>query len=114
MKILLLTNEYPPNIYGGAGVHIDNLSNELSKKAQVDVRCFGTQKIKKNNLKVKGYPKNKSSYPGPKKLHRVFDCLERGVNFNSDKIDSDVVHVHTWYTHFAGILAKINYSIPLV
>ncbi len=43
MKVALFSNEFPPNIYGGAGVHIDFLSQELAKLAQVEVRCFGNQ-----------------------------------------------------------------------
>ena len=43
MKIALFTNEFPPNIYGGAGVHIDFLSQELAKLGQIEVRCFGDQ-----------------------------------------------------------------------
>jgi starch synthase len=43
MKIALFTNEFPPNIYGGAAVHIDFLSQALAKFAKVEVRCFGNQ-----------------------------------------------------------------------
>jgi hypothetical protein len=45
MKALFLTNEYPPTIYGGAGVHVDYLSRELAKIMDVEVRCFGDQKV---------------------------------------------------------------------
>ncbi|MDP8212341.1 MAG: glycogen synthase [Candidatus Zapsychrus exili] len=107
MKTLILTNEYPPNIYGGAGVHVENLSEELAKLCQVEIRCFGNQKIDKKNLKVRGYKKTKHS-------NRTADAVERCVNFNANKIDSNVVHVHTWYTHWGGILTKLNQSIPLV
>ena len=44
MKVLFLTNEYPPNIYGGAGVHVGYLSRELAKTMPVEVRCFGDQR----------------------------------------------------------------------
>ena len=54
MKIALFTNEFPPNIYGGAGVHIDFLSQELSKLAQVEVRCFGAQDLQTENINVLG------------------------------------------------------------
>ena len=43
MKVLFLTNEYPPHVYGGAGVHVDYLTRELAKSIDVDVRCFGEQ-----------------------------------------------------------------------
>ena len=114
MKLLLLTNEYPPYIYGGAGVHVENMSQELSRLCNVEVRCFGNQKIKTPRLTVKGYENPISHYSLPKCQYRVFDALERSIHFNTDKINADIVHVHTWYTHWGGILAKINYGIPLV
>ena len=56
MKTLLLTNEYPPSTYGGAGVHVDYLSRELAKLIQVDVRAFGDQRADEGNLQVRGFP----------------------------------------------------------
>ena len=55
MKVLFLTNEYPPNIYGGAGVHVGYLSRELAKAIPVEVRCFGNQRLEEGNLKVVGF-----------------------------------------------------------
>ena len=55
MKVLFLTNEYPPNIYGGAGVHVGYLSQELAKTMPVEVRCFGDQHLEQANLKVIGF-----------------------------------------------------------
>ena len=114
MKLLLLTNEYPPYIYGGAGVHVENLSRELAKLCQVEVRCFGDQNSTQNKLNVKGYLNSTAHYSTPDCHRRVFDALQRCLHFNTDKIDADIIHVHTWYTHWGGILAKLNYSIPLV
>ncbi len=114
MKVLHFTNEYPPFIYGGAGVHIDNLSKALSKLCQIEVRCFGDQNLNTPNLIVKGYQNIAPGGSQTKSLNKIHDTLERCINFNSDNIKADIVHVHTWYTHFAGILAKLNYSIPLV
>ena len=54
MKIALYSNEFPPHIYGGAGVHIDFLSQELAKLAQVEVRCFGAQSETTQNMHVQG------------------------------------------------------------
>jgi alpha-maltose-1-phosphate synthase len=55
MKALLLTNEYPPYIYGGAGVHVDYLSRGLAKIMDVEVRSFGDQEIEQSNLTVHGF-----------------------------------------------------------
>ncbi len=109
-----MTNEYPPHIYGGAGVHVDYLSRALSKLCRVDVRCFGDQKLRRKNLSALGIGLNDSHYTAPKPLRNVLSAMQRCVDFNGYNIDADVVHAHTWYTHFGGILAKLCYSIPLV
>jgi len=114
MKALLLSNEYPPNVYGGAGVHVDYLSRELAKLIEVEVRCFGDQKLHRGNLDVRGFPLPKGPLACPASLASVFGSLQRSLDFNSAGIQADVVHCHTWYTHFGGILAKLNYGLPLV
>ena len=114
MKALLLTNEYPPSTYGGAGVHVEYLSRELAKIMEVDVRTFGNQKIDLPNLKVHGFPIDASTFQSPKNLSSIFGAIRRCTDFNTAGVDADVVHCHTWYTHFGGILAKLNYAIPLV
>ena len=118
MKSLILTNEFPPNIYGGAGVHVDYLTRELSRLMEVEVRCFGSDgrdlRVNDQSLKATAYGVDASEYSAPRPLHSVFTALERCLDWNSAGIDADVVHLHTWYTHFGGILAKLNYGIPLV
>jgi glycogen synthase len=114
VKVLFLTNEYPPHIYGGAGVHVGYLSRELAKTTPVEVRCFGDQRIDEGNLKVIGFELNTSNFTCPKPLRSAFGAVRRCTDFNTMNIDADVVHCHTWYSHFGGILAKKNYGIPLV
>jgi alpha-maltose-1-phosphate synthase len=114
MKSLLLTNEFPPYTYGGAGVHVDYLSRELAKIMEVDVRCFGDQSEQREGIKVTGVPVDTSLYTCPKSLQGVFAAMQRCVNFNGINVDASVVHCHTWYTHLGGIMAKLNYGIPLV
>ena len=114
MKAVLLTNEYPPHIYGGAGVHVDYLSRELAKTMDVDVRCFGDQTFEKGRLKVTGFEVDSSKFTCPKPLRSVFGAVRRCTDFNTIKTDGDLVHCHTWYSHFGGILATKNYGIPLV
>ena len=113
MKPLLLTNEYPPNIYGGAGIHVQYLSRELSRICDVEVRCFGKQLVEGQNPKVFGTTPDKSDYTAPKELQSVFSALQNCLNFNTRDIDADVVHLHTWYSHFGGILAHLNYGLPM-
>jgi glycogen synthase len=114
MKVLFLTNEYPPNVYGGAGVHVDYLSRELAKLMDVDVRAFGEQNVARDRLKVTGFGLDAGGFHCPKALNSVFGAVRRCVDFNTAGIDADVVHCHTWYTHLGGILAKLNYGIPFV
>lgn len=115
MKVTIITREYPPNVYGGAGVHVYNLSRELSKLMEVEVRCFGDQDWQENNLKVKGYkPMEKlKEIPGVN-FTSALDTLSTDISILKDRIDSAIVHTHTWYASYAGYLAKMLYGIPLV
>jgi len=114
MKTLLLTNEYPPNIYGGAGVHVDYLSRELAKLMEVEVRCFGDQRNNVGNLEVRGFGIGLPEMTCAKALQSPLGAARRCVDFNGAGITADLVHCHTWYTHLGGIMAKLNYGIPLV
>jgi glycogen synthase len=114
VKALFLTNEYPPNVYGGAGVHVDYLSRELAKLMPIEVRCFGDQKLENGNLSVTGFELDAGAFTCPKPLRSVFGAVRRCTDFNTTNIDADLVHCHTWYSHFGGILAKMNYGLPFV
>ena len=115
MKALFFTREFPPYVYGGAGVHVEYLAAELEKLMKIDVRCFGDQNDNDGNLSVKGFPfENPAFDNADDKLKAVFKTLSTGLHMNADVIDADVVHCHTWYSHFAGIMAKLCYGIPLV
>lgn len=114
MKSLLLTNEYPPHVYGGAGVHVEYLTRELAKLIDTEVRCFGDQDSESENLKVKGHDlENFVSEDCPKNLQGLMATLGKCLSFNMDPVDADVVHCHTWYSHFGGILAKLIYGKKL-
>lgn len=114
MKVLLLTNEYPPYNYGGAGVHVEYLSRELSRLMQVDVRSFGDQDEKRDNLSIQGVTFDESTFSAPPNLKSILGAARRCVDFNSLGTDASIVHCHTWYTHLGGIIAKLCYGIPLV
>ncbi len=114
LKALFLTNEYPPHVYGGAGVHVEYLARELAKLMEVEVRCFGEQESLGTNPEVHGFGLEMGAYTCPKPLRPVFGAVQRCLDFNTRDITEDVVHCHTWYSHFGGILAKLNYGRPLV
>jgi glycogen synthase len=114
VKALLLTNEYPPHIYGGAGVHVEYLARELSRLMPVEVRCFGAQRLHEGNLNVRGFPVDESGFGCAQALRPVFGAVQRDAAMAAAGADADLVHVHTWYTHLGGILIKQNYGVPLV
>ena len=115
MKTLFYTREYPPYVYGGAGVHVEYLAAELSKLIQVEVRSFGDQDAVSRDLSVKGYTFDVDQFDkADNKLKTVLKTLNTCVQMQTDAIDADVVHCHTWYTHFAGIMSKLCYGTPLV
>src|SRR5262249_54215916 len=110
MRIAILTNEYPPHIYGGAGVHVEYLTRELARlddgEHHVTVLCFGEQSIRQGNLMVCGLRPN-FTLPFQDPRHEKFmDTLARDLLMAASLRDIDVIHCHTWYTHLAGCLAR--------
>ncbi|OZV66614.1 glycogen synthase [Winogradskyella aurantia] len=115
MKALFLTREFPPYVYGGAGVHVEYLAKELAKLMNIEVRAFGDQNETKGNLSVKGFSWYDSKFEDvDEKLKMIFKTLQVDLDMNIDEINADIVHCHTWYSHFAGVIAKLCYGIPLV
>ncbi len=109
MRIAILSNEYPPNIYGGAGVHVSYLTRELAKLNRdnpVKVLCFGRQKEQQSNLTVEGIEPD-IQLPFQDNRHRKFmDTMLRDVMMAGSLSGADIVHCHTWYSHLAGCLLK--------
>jgi hypothetical protein len=62
VKALLLTNEYPPHVYGGAGVHVEYLSRALARLMDVEVRCYGDQRLDEGRLAVRGFGVDESQF----------------------------------------------------
>jgi len=115
MKALILTREYPPHVYGGAGVHVEYLTRELARHMDVEVRCFGEQAEVRGRLEVKGY----ELAPGllasaDEQLRSALGPLERCLSFATDSAGADVVHCHTWYSHLGGILHRLLHGTPLI
>jgi starch synthase len=118
VKIALLTNEYPPHIYGGAGVHVQFLSAELARqnggKHRVTVYCFGEQSEHSDHTTVEGVHLD-FDFPSQDVRHRkLLDALFRNILIVGSLKEADIVHCHTWYTHLAGCLVKSMLNIPLV
>ncbi len=114
-KVALFTNEYPPYVYGGAGVHVEYLSRELAKVVPVEVRCFGDQDLEEPNLKVRGYgPWTEAKVNTDPRFGGALDAMYRNLAMAKDNLDANVVHSHTWYVQFAGFIAKKLWGIPFV
>ena len=110
MKITILTNEYPPNVYGGAGVHVEYLTRELAALEEgaheVEVLCFGEQDEEHGNLRVRGVEPD-FELPHQDERHAKFmDAMARDLVMAGSVADADIIHGHTWYSHLAGCLAK--------
>ena len=110
MRITFFTNEYPPNVYGGAGVHVEYLSRELARaedgQHHVDVLCFGDQRETRGNLRVRGIGKP-PPIPAQDPRHvRLLDAFARDLAMVGAADSPDVVHCHTWYSHLAGCIAR--------
>lgn len=118
MKIAILTNEYPPNVYGGAGVHVEYLTRELcaldAGRHLVRVLCFGDQRVRTGNLRVDGVRPPADLPAGDERHAKLFATLLQDLVMSGTLDEVDIVHCHTWYTHFAGCLVKYLQRVPLV
>ena len=118
MNIALLTNEYPPYVYGGAGVHVEYLTRELTRvdggTHRVDVFCFGDQRAHDGNLRVEGV-RPPVEIPAQDPRHaKLFATLLQDLVMAGALADVDIVHCHTWYSHLAGCLGRHLQRVPLV
>ncbi|MFZ0132777.1 MAG: glycogen synthase [Desulfobacterales bacterium] len=118
MNILLLTNEYPPHIYGGAGVHVEHLVHELGRldngHNHLQVLCFGDQQENSAGRAVQGIGSAEPLAAMGFKHPKLLDTLYRNIVMAGSVETADIVHCHTWYTYLAGSLIKQLLQIPLV
>ena len=105
MRVDIVTKEYPPEIYGGAGVHATELVKALRDMIDVRVRAFGADRDEEGT----------TSYGVPSELaaaNAAVQTLGTDLEIVSDVAGADVVHSHTWYANFAGHLASLLHGIP--
>ena len=115
MRVGLMTREYPPAVYGGAGVHVEYLSRELAKRIEVEVHCWGDQIVDAGSLQVRGEEPAKEITGGTaEKFKAAVDALALNLQWMKELGKIDVVHTHTWYVSMAGFLAKKLYGVPFV
>jgi glycogen synthase len=110
MRIVILTNEYPPNVYGGAGVHVEYLTRELARLEggahEVEVLCFGEQDEDHGTLRVRGVAPDFQPPVQDERHEKFMDAMARNLVMAGSIQDADIVHGHTWYSHLGGCLAK--------
>ncbi len=115
MRVGLFTREYPPLVYGGAGVHVDYLSRELAKEIEVEVHCWGPQNSDAGNLHVRGQkPWAEISNGTEGKFKGALEAFSLNLTQIKALEGIDIVHTHTWYVSMAGYLAKKLYGVPFV
>jgi glycogen synthase len=113
MEVLLLTNEFPPTVYGGAGVHVAELTRALRGRVDLDIRTFGSQAIDEPGWRVHGYPEPTGVDAETPELRPVMGAFGRCRAMAADPTTADLVHCHTWYTHLAGTTLHAR-GLPLV
>ena len=114
-KVALLSKEYPPFVYGGAGVHVEYLARALAKSIDVEVRCFGDQHSTDGRLAVRGYPQWDETRRGTDaRFVGAIDAYARSLAMAKDTLDADLVHCHTWYTDMGGVIASKLWGVPSV
>mgnify|MGYP001427191676 CR=1 FL=1 len=120
MKVDILSREYPPKVYGGAGVHVEELSKVLAERVDVTVRAFDGPRTAADIPAIPGTdPKGSLTVVGydvPKELEDANGALKTfGVDLQiANDVDADIIHAHTWYACLAGYLAKMLHDTPLV
>jgi starch synthase len=107
LRVDLMTREYPPDVYGGAGVHLEYLTRDLRALADVRVHCFGARRDEPGV----------TAYPDPAELAGANAALRTmGIDLAmaAGAEGTDIVHSHTWYANFAGHTAKLLHGVPHV
>ena len=107
MRIDLISKEYPPAIYGGAGVHVAELVKVLRKDIEVQVRCFGDDRAEADTTAYT----HSEDFNG---ANAAIQTLDTDLQMVEDIAGADLVHSHTWYANFAGQIAAAAHKIPHV
>jgi len=112
VRVALLSKEYPPEVYGGAGVHVEYLARELAHLVHVDVHCFGADRPDHGAApRVFAY-RSWDRLAGPAPHLAALQAMAVDLAIAAGVEGVDVVHSHTWYANFAGHVAKLIYGVP--
>ena len=112
MNVVILTREYPPHVYGGAGVHVEYLARELARLTPVEVRRFGPGPDEAGGHES---PAIRSFEPWSALADAgALGVMSADLAMAADLHEPSVVHSHTWYANLAGHVAKLRYGVPHV
>ncbi len=109
-RVAVLTREYPPEVYGGAGTHVEYLVRELRKLLDVSVQCWGSPRDEPGVSAYRAW----EALSEPKPEAAALEAMSIDLAMAAAVRDSHVAHSHTWYANLAGHLAKLMWSIPHV
>jgi len=109
-KVALLTREYPPEVYGGAGIHVEYLARELRRVAEVSVQCWGAPRDEAGVTAHRPW----AALAEPKPESTALEAMSINLAMAAAVKGVDIVHSHTWYANLGGHLAKLTWSIPHV
>jgi starch synthase len=110
VRVALLTREYPPEVYGGGGVHVEYLARELRRLEDLTVHCWGADRSEPGVVAHRAWEALDGSAPHLAALQAMSIDLDMAAGVDG----AELVHSHTWYANFAGHLAKLVYDIPHV
>jgi starch synthase len=113
VRPVLLTREYPPEVYGGAGIHVEYLARELGRLLPLEVRCFGAERDPGDGPKVRAF-EPWAGLGGDRQYAAVLRVLSVDLAMTEGLEAATLVHSHTWYANFAGHLAKVMFGLPHV
>jgi alpha-maltose-1-phosphate synthase len=115
MRVALLSREYPPEVYGGAGVHVEYLARELARLVDLEVHCFGAPRPAgpPGSPRVTAHP-TWNALAGDARELGALRTVATDLSIAAAVEGNDLVHSHTWYANLAGHLAKLLYGIPHV
>jgi starch synthase len=110
LRVALLTREYPPEVYGGAGVHVEYLARELARREELTVHCWGAPRDDARVVAHQAW----GALAGPEPHMAALQAMSIDLAMAARAQGAELVHSHTWYANLAGHLAKLTYGVPHV
>jgi hypothetical protein len=110
VRVALLTREYPPDVYGGGGVHVEYLARELARREELTVHCWGEPRDAPGVIAHRAW----DALVGPEPHLAALQAMSIDLVMAARAEGAELVHSHTWYANLAGHLAKLTYGVPHV